>query len=73
MARLWCYICDILAEKGDSGLNIPKHTFIHIPGIGPVTERWLWLAGLETWEAYVLYRIKVFKFDWTTRDKVPPC
>ncbi len=29
-----------------------KHTFIHIPGIGPATERWLWSTGFETWEDY---------------------
>ncbi len=28
-----------------------RHTFCHIPGIGPKTERELWQAGLTTWEA----------------------
>ncbi|HJT77615.1 MAG TPA: ribonuclease H-like domain-containing protein [Gemmataceae bacterium] len=28
-----------------------RHTFCHIPGIGPKTERDLWQAGLTTWEA----------------------
>jgi uncharacterized protein len=29
-----------------------KHTFLHIPGIGPVTENQLWAAGFSTWEDY---------------------
>lgn len=28
-----------------------EHTFCHIPGIGPKTERRLWDAGLESWDA----------------------
>lgn len=28
-----------------------EHTFCHIPGIGPKTERHLWRAGLDTWRA----------------------
>jgi uncharacterized protein YprB with RNaseH-like and TPR domain len=27
-----------------------EHTFIHIPGIGPKTERHLWQQGILTWE-----------------------
>ncbi len=29
-----------------------KNTFLHIPGIGTVTERKLWSAGFGTWEDY---------------------
>jgi uncharacterized protein len=28
-----------------------RHTFCHIPGIGPQTEQKLWLAGFTCWEA----------------------
>jgi hypothetical protein len=28
-----------------------EHTFCHIPGIGPKTERHLWRAGLHSWHA----------------------
>ena len=27
-----------------------RHTFLHIPGIGPVTERRLWERGAVSWE-----------------------
>jgi uncharacterized protein YprB with RNaseH-like and TPR domain len=27
-----------------------QHTFCHIPGIGPTTEKKLWQAGIETWQ-----------------------
>jgi len=30
-----------------------EHTFIHIPGIGPKTERRLWQRGILTWEAFL--------------------
>ena len=30
-----------------------ERTFIHIPGIGPVTERALWARGLATWDEFV--------------------
>jgi len=26
-----------------------RNSFIHIPGVGPSTERWLWEQGLHTW------------------------
>jgi hypothetical protein len=29
-----------------------RHTFIHIPGIGPKTEQGLWAAGVEDWDAF---------------------
>ncbi len=30
-----------------------KHTFLHIAGIGPKTERLLWKQGILTWEAFL--------------------
>jgi uncharacterized protein YprB with RNaseH-like and TPR domain len=30
-----------------------EHTFIHIPGIGPKTERHLWRNGILTWKQYL--------------------
>ncbi|MFQ6098905.1 MAG: helix-hairpin-helix domain-containing protein, partial [Armatimonadota bacterium] len=30
-----------------------ERTFIHIPGIGPVTERRLWERGLVTWDDFL--------------------
>ncbi len=29
-----------------------RHTFIHVPGIGPATERRIWLSGSGTWEDF---------------------
>jgi uncharacterized protein YprB with RNaseH-like and TPR domain len=29
-----------------------RHTFIHIPGIGPKTEQGLWAAGVDGWDAF---------------------
>ena len=31
-------------------VDLLKHTFIHIPGIGPKTERHIWQQGILTWE-----------------------
>ena len=28
------------------------HTFIHLPGVGPVTERALWESGVTTWSGF---------------------
>ena len=30
-----------------------KHTFLHVPGIGPATERRLWATGFGSWEDYL--------------------
>jgi uncharacterized protein YprB with RNaseH-like and TPR domain len=30
-----------------------NHTFIHLPGIGPATERALWEAGAATWQEFM--------------------
>ncbi len=30
-----------------------EHTFIHIPGIGPKTERFLWSRGIKTWQDFL--------------------
>ena len=32
-----------------------KHTFIHIPKVGEVTERRLWREGIKTWEDFSSY------------------
>jgi len=37
-----------------------KHTFIHIPGIGPKTERSLWQRGILTWEDFLGCAQRVF-------------
>ena len=36
--------------------NILKRTFLHLPGVGPVTERRLWREGILSWEAYFASR-----------------
>lgn len=33
-----------------------EHTFIHIPGIGPKTERRIWGLGIPTWQAFLDYK-----------------
>jgi uncharacterized protein len=33
-----------------------EHTFIHIPGIGPKTERMLWERGILTWQQFLDHR-----------------
>ena len=35
------------------GITMLKHTFLHIPGIGPATERELWSQGFACWEDYL--------------------
>ena len=30
-----------------------KHTFLHVPGIGPATERKLWSQGFSSWEDFL--------------------
>ena len=30
-----------------------KHTFIHVPGIGPITEQKLWAQGFLSWQEYL--------------------
>lgn len=37
-----------------------EHTFIHIPGIGPKTERHLWKLGILTWEDFLDHNKPVF-------------
>jgi uncharacterized protein YprB with RNaseH-like and TPR domain len=31
-----------------------QHTFVHLPGLGPSTERRLWAAGILTWDDFLL-------------------
>jgi uncharacterized protein YprB with RNaseH-like and TPR domain len=37
-----------------------ENTFIHIPGIGPKTEKHLWRMGIETWETFLSWKQPVF-------------
>ena len=37
-----------------------ERTFIHIPGIGPKTERAIWLRGIETWDHFLNLSREVF-------------
>ena len=37
-----------------------ENTFIHVPGIGPGTERRLWQLGILTWEQYLHSRRPLF-------------
>ena len=30
-----------------------RHTFLHLPGLGPSTERRLWAAGIRDWDAFL--------------------
>lgn len=30
-----------------------QHTFVHLPGLGPSTERRLWAAGIHTWDDFL--------------------
>ena len=30
-----------------------QHTFVHLPGLGPLTERRLWAAGIHTWDDFL--------------------
>jgi uncharacterized protein YprB with RNaseH-like and TPR domain len=39
--------CTVSLNKGED--HLLEHTFIHIPGIGPKTERHLWGHGILTW------------------------
>lgn len=41
MAVAWCKVCPML-----------RHTFIHLSGVGPATERELWSAGVTTWARF---------------------
>ena len=33
--------------------DLLRHTFIHLPGVGPVTELQLWQSGVTTWEGFL--------------------
>ncbi|MFC1929525.1 ribonuclease H-like domain-containing protein [Chloroflexota bacterium] len=46
-----------------------KHTFIHIPGIGPATENRLWTSGFGRWE-YYLERCHECGLSPTMRDRI---
>jgi len=44
-----------------------EHTFIHIPGVGPKTERLLWKRGILTWEDFLAHKNPILSPD---RDAV---
>ena len=44
-----------------------EHTFIHIPGIGPKTEKLLWKRGILTWEDFLDHKKPILSPD---RDAV---
>lgn len=44
-----------------------EHTFIHIPGIGPRTERFLWSRGIKTWRDFLNQKTPVLSLE---RDAV---
>ncbi|MDD5510362.1 MAG: ribonuclease H-like domain-containing protein [Dehalococcoidales bacterium] len=46
-----------------------KNTFIHIPGIGPSRENWLWTTGFQKWEDY-LERCHECTLSPITRDRI---
>lgn len=50
-------------------IDMLKHTFIHIPGIGPATEQRLWTTGFGTWEDY-LQRCHQCTVHVAMRDRV---
>ena len=33
-----------------------EHTFVHIPGIGPKTEQYLWEKGILTWRDFLMHK-----------------
>jgi hypothetical protein len=37
-----------------------EHTFIHIPGIGPKTEQYLWKQGILTWTDFLDHKKPIF-------------
>ena len=49
-----------------------KNTFLHIPGVGPTTERRLWQTGFGTWEDY-FRRCQECTLSPGTRDRISGC
>jgi uncharacterized protein YprB with RNaseH-like and TPR domain len=51
-----------------------KHTFLHIPGIGEVTERKLWKSGISTWHdfltAHAAGKLRSRKVEHSIRDVI---
>jgi uncharacterized protein YprB with RNaseH-like and TPR domain len=39
-----------------------EHTFIHIQGIGPKTEQYLWERGIQTWGDFLIHKKIVFSW-----------
>lgn len=46
-----------------------RHTFIHLPGVGSVTEAELWSAGVTTWEQFLDCRVLPSRVQWR-RDEL---
>ena len=49
-----------------------KHTFLHIPGIGPFTENRLWSTGFTTWEDY-FQKCHLCTLSSVKRDRITSC
>ena len=49
-----------------------KHTFLHIPGIGPATECRLWGAGFSKWEDYLEHGHRC-ALPQMMRDRITGC
>jgi uncharacterized protein YprB with RNaseH-like and TPR domain len=49
-----------------------KHTFLHVPGIGPTTEHRLWVTGLATWEDFFQKRHQC-TLALAKRDMIASC
>src|SRR5262245_61732343 len=39
------------SQSGRKPLRMLQHTFCHLPGISVTTERQLWAAGIDSWDA----------------------
>lgn len=56
---------------GEVAGDMLKHTFIHVPGIGYITEQKLWAQGLLSWDDY-LDRSGQCSLPLAVRSKVSP-
>ena len=43
------------SRSGRKPLRMLQHTFCHLPGISVTTERQLWAAGIDSWEAALVF------------------
>ena len=65
--RAWA----VLGKEG--GGPLLDHTFIHIAGIGPKTERHLWDRGILTWEQFLSHPGPIFSTDSGCPDTHENC